>query len=96
MRQPKWHLPAMGWDTAGEEGALLALGTGLPELKPGEGARVAAGAAAEPAAGRLVGEAAAAAEGPAPWDIIRGLSSDCWTIFTPSGLVQADSRVRAL
>lgn len=26
----------------------------------------------------------------------RGLSSDCWIIFTPSGLVQADSLVLAL
>lgn len=27
---------------------------------------------------------------------IRALSSDCWITFTPSGLFQADSRVRAL
>lgn len=26
----------------------------------------------------------------------RGLSSDCWMIFTPSGLLQEDSRVLAL
>lgn len=36
------------------------------------------------------------AEVPPAWPAMRGLSSNCWMIFTPSGLVQADSRVRAL
>lgn len=38
---------------------------------------------------------ALAPEPPAP-DTSRGLSSDCWMIFTPSGLLQADSLVLAL
>lgn len=38
---------------------------------------------------------APAAPAPAP-ATSRGLSSDCWMIFTPSGLLQADSLVLAL
>lgn len=30
------------------------------------------------------------------WAASIGVSSDCWMTFTPSGLVHADSRVRAL
>lgn len=49
------------------------------------------------------GDAAAAAllvvgvEAPTwAWAASIGVSSDCWMTFTPSGLVHADSRVRAL
>lgn len=85
----------MDEDTACETAAAaaaavsVAVEEGLVECAV-EAACVETGVAAVLTTGELAEDTAAACVA------MIGFSSDCWITFTPSGLVQADSRVRAL
>lgn len=77
----------------GEEAELMAV-AGVWELCEVVVLLAAAGMTGDEPGPRLAPPAAAAAA--AAWLSISGPSSACWITFTPSGFVQADSRVRAL
>lgn len=76
-----------------EEAELMAV-AGVWELCDVAALLAAAGMTGDEPGPALAPPAAAAAA--AAWLSISGPSSACWITFTPSGFVQADSRVRAL
>lgn len=82
---------AMVWDTE----VVVVLESGLVVMVlDGAGACVDTG---EGIAAVVLTDVMLLEEAPVPTGVtITGLSSDCWITFTPSGLLQADSRVLAL